>query len=102
MPVELDSSDYSHMTDGGYRVGYVTMIVGATDHSKELGSRENVRRKRHRELLLACIIAMKKFPQRAAKILTSIQQERIFIFDVITSIVSFLWEYTTAARDVTF
>ena len=23
-------------------------------------------------------------------------------FDVITSIVSFLWEYTTAARDVTF
>ena len=28
-------------------------------------------------------------------------QERFF-FDVITSIVSFLWEYTTAARDVTF
>ena len=26
---------------------------------------------------------------------------RVF-FDVITSIVSFLWEYTTAARDVTF
>ena len=25
-----------------------------------------------------------------------------FFFDVITSIVSFLWEYTTAARDVTF
>ena len=26
----------------------------------------------------------------------------VFPFDVITSIVSFLWEYTTAARDVTF
>ena len=27
---------------------------------------------------------------------------RNFFFDVITSIFSFLWEYTTAARDVTF
>jgi len=26
----------------------------------------------------------------------------VCVFDVITSVVSFLWEYTTAARDVTF
>lgn len=65
--MELDS----RMTYG------MRMIVGASDHSIEWGSREDVGYKRPGELLLACVIAMKKFPQRAAITVTSRQRETI-------------------------